>query len=255
MPILAAFRSYVTLNRDSGDAEWRGGFDRIKDVWKVAGPSLVAETYQLTQDGIRTPDQVGKNRKHWGTLYMRLQVQLLQEKLQTEPSRLDAENLARITVNRRSEDGVLEAPLFCNFDSSRIHGLVAAFGSLYPNRSALREHLLDAAEGLAGALFVFDEGEADVVVAVVAEADAGADGGFGFDEQELRELERAEVRGTARGSWPRRTWWLSGEATGQPTLVEAVDEDVAAATGSFRRFRRHTPAGRRGRRWRRPGWA
>lgn len=87
MPILAAFRSYVTLNRDSGDAEWRGGFDRIKDVWKVAGPSLVAETYQLTQDGIRTPDQVGKNRKHWGTLYMRLQVQLLQEKLQEEQSR------------------------------------------------------------------------------------------------------------------------------------------------------------------------
>jgi hypothetical protein len=87
MPILAAFRSYVTINRDTGDAEWRGGFDRIKEVWKAAGPSLVAETYQLTQDGIRTPDQVGKNRKHWGTLYMRLQVQLLQEKLQEEQNR------------------------------------------------------------------------------------------------------------------------------------------------------------------------
>jgi hypothetical protein len=41
-----------------------------------------------------------------------------------------------------------------------------------------RQHLLDAAEGLAGAFFVFDEGEADVVVAVAAEADAGRDGGF-----------------------------------------------------------------------------
>jgi hypothetical protein len=87
MPILAAFRSYVTVNRETGDAEWRGGFDRIKEVWRQAGPTLVAETYQLTQDGIRTPDQVGKNRKHWGTLYMRLQVQLLQEKLQEEQSR------------------------------------------------------------------------------------------------------------------------------------------------------------------------
>lgn len=87
MPILAAFRSYVTLNPETGDAEWRGGFERIKQVWRQAGPSLVAETYQLTQDGIRTPDQVGKNRKHWGTLYMRLQVQLLQEKLQEEQSR------------------------------------------------------------------------------------------------------------------------------------------------------------------------
>jgi len=87
MPILAAFRSYVTENPTTGDAEWRGGFERVKQVWKEAGPSLVAETYQLTQDGIRTPDQVGKNRKHWGTLYMRLQVQLLQEKLQEEQSR------------------------------------------------------------------------------------------------------------------------------------------------------------------------
>lgn len=87
MPILAAFRSYVTENTTTGDAEWRGGFDRIKQVWKQAGPNLVAETYQLTQDGIRTPDQVGKNRKHWGTLYMRLQVQLLQEKLMEEQRR------------------------------------------------------------------------------------------------------------------------------------------------------------------------
>jgi hypothetical protein len=37
------------------------------------------------------------------------------------------------------------------------------------------EHLPDAAEGLAGAFFVFDEGEADVAAAVVAEADAGRD--------------------------------------------------------------------------------
>jgi hypothetical protein len=84
MPILAAFRSYAMKNSTTGEAEWRGGFARVKQVWKQAGPSLVTETYQLTQDGIRTPDQVGKNCKHCGTLYMRLQVQLLQEKLQAE---------------------------------------------------------------------------------------------------------------------------------------------------------------------------
>ena len=81
------------VNRRSGDAEWRGGFERVKQVWKEAGPSLVAETYQLTQDGIRTPDQVGKNRKHWGTLYMRLQVQLLQEKLHEQENRLRRRSL------------------------------------------------------------------------------------------------------------------------------------------------------------------
>ncbi len=86
IPILAAFRSYVMINKE-GDAEWRGGFERVKQVWKEAGPSLVDETYQLTGDGIRSPDQVGKNRKHWGTLYMRLQVQLLQEQLQAKEGR------------------------------------------------------------------------------------------------------------------------------------------------------------------------
>src|ERR1035437_10279131 len=44
---------------------------------------------------------------------------------------------------------------------------------------------------LAGAFLVFDEGEADEGVAVVAEADAGADGGFGVDEEFLGEVERA----------------------------------------------------------------
>lgn len=86
-PILAAFRSYVTISDKTGDAEWRGGFERIRRLWKEVGPSLVDETYQLTRDGIRNPDQVGKNRKHWGTLYMRLQVQLLQEQLQEQQAR------------------------------------------------------------------------------------------------------------------------------------------------------------------------
>jgi hypothetical protein len=86
-PILAAFRSYVIVNNKTGDAEWRGGFERVKQIWRETGPSLVDETYQLTRDGIRSPDQVGKNRKHWGTLYMRLQVQLLQEQLQEQQER------------------------------------------------------------------------------------------------------------------------------------------------------------------------
>ena len=45
---------------------------------------------------------------------------------------------------------------------------------------AFGEHLPDAAQCLTGALLVLDEGEADVAVAVFAEADAGADGYFRF---------------------------------------------------------------------------
>jgi len=69
---------------------WRGGFDRVLRVWEEMGPTLVDETYQLTQDGVRNPDQVGKNRKHWANPYMRLQVRLLQERLQEQEEKENA---------------------------------------------------------------------------------------------------------------------------------------------------------------------
>ncbi len=81
LPILAAFRSYVEIDAKTGDARWRGGFKKVASVWKTTGPALVAETCSLVREGYRSPDAVGKNRKHWSTLYMRLQVQLLQERL------------------------------------------------------------------------------------------------------------------------------------------------------------------------------
>ena len=45
--------------------------------------------------------------------------------------------------------------------------------------------MADAAEGLAGSFFVLDEREADEVVAVFAEADAGADGDLAVLKQVL----------------------------------------------------------------------
>ncbi|XYJ10453.1 AIPR family protein [Telluria sp. B2] len=80
IPILAAFRNFV-YETSTGEAAWLGGFEAVMKAWEEAGPDLVAETYQLTQDGIRNPDQLGKNRKHWATLYMRMQLRLLQAKL------------------------------------------------------------------------------------------------------------------------------------------------------------------------------
>src|SRR3984885_5286355 len=65
-PILAAFRTYVEISPKTGDARWRGGFNRVLEVWNEVGPSLVEETFQLTKEGIRNPDAIGKNRKHWG---------------------------------------------------------------------------------------------------------------------------------------------------------------------------------------------
>src|SRR2546425_1387197 len=49
----------------------------------------------------------------------------------------------------------------------------------------------DAAHGLAGTVLVLDQREPHVVVAVLAEADAGRHGDLRLPEQKLRELERA----------------------------------------------------------------
>ena len=65
---------------------------------------------------------------------------------------------------------------------------------LHPHRHALRQHPPDAADGLSCALFVFDQTEPYMAVAVVAEAYArDLRGRSGFCQQELRELKRAEV--------------------------------------------------------------
>jgi len=93
---------------------------------------------------------------------------------------------------------------------------------------ALGQHRFDAAQGLARSFFVLDEGEADVVVAVFAEAYAGTDGGFGFGQKQLRKLERLEVA-VRLGNLGPDEHRRSGFGDGPAGLVEAFDEDIAAA--------------------------
>lgn len=52
-PILAAFRTYVEKDPKSGDACWRGGFNRVLEIWSEAGPHLVEETFQVTGESAR----------------------------------------------------------------------------------------------------------------------------------------------------------------------------------------------------------
>jgi hypothetical protein len=85
-PMLAAFRNMVELD-SSGSAAWRGGFKAVLRLWKDAGPELVAETYNATEDIGRTPDHLGKNRKHWDNLHMKLQLRLLRAQLEVERAR------------------------------------------------------------------------------------------------------------------------------------------------------------------------
>jgi hypothetical protein len=85
-PMLAAFRNMVEED-SSGFAKWRGGFRQVLKLWKDAGPELVKETDNATEDIGRTPDHLGKNRKHWDGLHVKLQNRLLRAQLEVERAR------------------------------------------------------------------------------------------------------------------------------------------------------------------------
>jgi len=79
-PMLAAFRNMV-VEDSSGNATWHGGFKAVLRLWSEAGPELVEETYNAIKEIGRMPDQLGKNRKHWDNLHMKLQLRLLRAQL------------------------------------------------------------------------------------------------------------------------------------------------------------------------------
>src|SRR5690606_18241582 len=56
----------------------------------------------------------------------------------------------------------------------------------------LPEHAANAAQRLTGAMFVFDQCEAHMVIAVVTKTDAGRDGHLRIVEQLLAEFQRAQ---------------------------------------------------------------
>lgn len=80
-PMLAAFRNMVEID-SFGNAAWKGGFNAVLRLWKDAGPELVEETYNATREIGRTPDHLGKNRKHWDGLHGKLQNRLLRAQLE-----------------------------------------------------------------------------------------------------------------------------------------------------------------------------
>ncbi|MBV9300858.1 MAG: AIPR family protein [Acidobacteriaceae bacterium] len=80
-PILGAFRNHVQVNSMTGEADWLGGFEGVLRAWREAGPELVAETFNATREIGRTPDMIGKNRKHWDNLHMKMQLRLLRAQL------------------------------------------------------------------------------------------------------------------------------------------------------------------------------
>lgn len=80
MPILAAFRNCVAIDPVTGDAQWIGGFETVRQLWKESRSELVYETVNATEFGNR-PDQIGKNRQHWANLHKTVKLRVLERRL------------------------------------------------------------------------------------------------------------------------------------------------------------------------------
>ena len=80
-PILGAFRNFVVINKETGVAEWQGGFDNVMASWNELAPELVSETRQSIKDIGNAPDSLGKNRNHWANLFKTVRLFVMQQAL------------------------------------------------------------------------------------------------------------------------------------------------------------------------------
>ena len=80
-PILAAFRNLVHVNAKTKEAEWDGGFENVLSFWEGVRGELVGETFTATKEIGRNPDVLGKNRKHWDNLHMKVRLRVLLQQL------------------------------------------------------------------------------------------------------------------------------------------------------------------------------
>jgi AIPR protein len=81
-PVLAAFRNYVRISKETGLAEWVGGFSHVKSVWNEIGKDIVLETKQAINSIGNSPDVLGKNRSHWANLYKTVENHFLREEIE-----------------------------------------------------------------------------------------------------------------------------------------------------------------------------
>jgi len=79
-PIFATFRNKVSINPDTGDAEWDGGFTSVLELWSKAKVELVKQTKAAIKDYGHKPDLLGKSRGNWNNLHKTLEVYVLREK-------------------------------------------------------------------------------------------------------------------------------------------------------------------------------
>jgi len=81
-PLLGAFRNYVIVDPETGNATWDGGFEHVKTVWKLVAADLFRETHATVKEIGPAPNVLGKNRNHWAGLYKSVENFHLREQLE-----------------------------------------------------------------------------------------------------------------------------------------------------------------------------
>lgn len=80
-PIMAAFRNMVEVDPQTGEAQWRGGFNAVLELWKEVSPEVARVTKTAIQDIGYQPDALGKNRGHWSNMHKTIELFILRRQM------------------------------------------------------------------------------------------------------------------------------------------------------------------------------
>jgi len=80
-PIFAAFRNMVEIDKATGDARWRGGFDEALALWETVAPEVCQVTKSAIDDIGNQPETLGKHRGHWSNLHKTIELNLLRKQI------------------------------------------------------------------------------------------------------------------------------------------------------------------------------
>lgn len=67
-PILGAFRWMVEENLETGEYQWKGGFQSVLKIWEDSAGELIHLTRQVSDDVGRNPNALGKSQSNWTNL-------------------------------------------------------------------------------------------------------------------------------------------------------------------------------------------
>jgi AIPR protein len=67
--MLAAFRTFVEADGETGTVRWAGGFETVLGAWQALGGDMMATAKDVSQASNYNPNAVGKNRPLWRQLH------------------------------------------------------------------------------------------------------------------------------------------------------------------------------------------